>query len=592
MKLIPHIGDLTIENFISSFHNIIEWKKNHGWTTCIDNPAKEVLLKQSEFYGENYGNGSYGWSSNIWSRSKGNTAVVDDNDQLKHEHRILMRSALEYVLAPNQLIKTDGAYGQDESVKFHARLWTDSKYPDIALRWKETTFPVEPGHKPDMEALMLPGLWTPATLPGSEGKTPMFVIKFPEHWFSVGTTTSYMGEWKKMALTHWIYHVYKKGGTGIHAGSKQFTVKDVNGKWKDVGMVIWGLTGSGKSTHGMYIFNKDNTKFFMDRGVDVLKLVKNQYIKNDDIVGLFADSVKGSESGAWTKTEDLGSNQAAMYMSCMSPRAYHENTDRDADGKPDFLAENLQYRGMPNKNSRTVLYLEDMGQFFDGSIDIKFPPNIAVLISPGYLADYAWVKIDDADFAAATLAAGRTIGHPAQGDKGIGEEKFSALYNPFIVGKSATNANHVHRFWEFKRARDNKRGQDALECYLINTTGRVGTEYEMKNGAPKPVFKVIDGKKKPVGGVGPSIEETEMFLLQAARDAVEYEPHPIWGKKVLVPKKVPGIPDQDLQKFNPFTYRSESEMRKLLKNQVKKTKEEMAKQVPGLKKEIATAMDF
>jgi len=595
MRLIPDLEDLTIENFISSFHNILAWKRKRGWKTFIDNPEREELLKHADFYGERYANGSVGWSSNIWSRSKRNTDVVEDNDQLTDQHKFMMRSALEYVLAPNPLIKTDGIYGQHKSVRFHCRVWTDSKYPDLALRWKETTFLADPENEPDMEALMLPGLWTPATMPGSDGKTPMFVIRFPEHWFTLGTVSSYMGEWKKMALTHWIYHVYLHGGIGVHAGSKQFTVKDVNGEWKDIGMVIWGLTGSGKSTHGMYIFNKDSAKFYVDRRIDVLSLVKNQHVKNDDIVGLFANSVRGSEFGAWTKTEDLDENQVALYMACMSPRAYHENTDRGSEGKPDFLSERLQYRGMPNKNSRTVLYLQDMGRYFDGSIDIKFPPNMAVFISPGYLTDYAWLRIADANFAAATLAAGRTVGHPAQSAEGVGEEKYVALYNPFIVGKRAKTADHVHRFLEFKLKRDamlGKTGKDTLECYLINTTGRVGTEYETKNGVPKPIFQKIDGKKKPVGGTGPTIQETEIFLLQAARGAIGYESHPFWKGKVLVPKKVPGIPEKRLRELNPFNHRSEREMGMLLKHQIKRTKEELAKQVPGLRKEIATAMDF
>ena len=85
--------------------------------------------------------------------------------------------------------------------------------------------------------------------------------------------------------------------------------------------------------------------------------------------------------------------------------------------------------------------LEDMAPYSDGSIDVKFPPNMAIFISPGYLADYAWLKINDPYFAAATLAAGRTVGHPAQSAEGVGEEKYVALYNPFIIGKKANPAD-------------------------------------------------------------------------------------------------------------------------------------------------------
>ena len=69
----------------------------------------------------------------------------------------------------------------------------------------------------------------------------------------------------------------------------------------------------------------------------------------------------------------------------------------------DFLDEILHYRGMHNRNARTVMYLNDMAPYFDGTIDIAFPPNMAIFISPGYLADYAWLKIIDPFFAAATI---------------------------------------------------------------------------------------------------------------------------------------------------------------------------------------------
>lgn len=592
---IPTVEEMTIEGFIETFRKTLDWKRQNGRCAYHDNPDRDTLERQAQFYGERYANGSLGWTSNIWSRSKASSAVIEDNSELDVQHKLLMRSVLEYVFAPNPLIKVDGMLGQNERVRFHCRLWMDARYPDLALRWQELVFPADADEKPDMELLMLPGLWTPTTMPGSDGKIPLFITRFPEHWFTVATVSSYGGEVKKACLSHWIYYVYLQGGTGVHAGSRQFIVKDVKGRWKKIGMIIWGLTGSGKSTHGMYVFNQTNAGHYQDRGIDVLGLVKEQYVKNDDIVALFADSILGSERSSWTKTEGVDSSQVTIYRAGMSPRAFHENTGVGPDRNPDFLDKLLQYRGLPNQNARTVMYLEDMAPYFDGSIDINFPPNMAVFISPGYLTDYAWLKIEDANFAAAVLACGRTVGHPAQSTEGIGEEKFVPLYNPFIMGKKATPADHVHRFRDIKVERDErarKTGEDALNCYLINTTGRIGTKYTLRDGIASPVFEAKDGKKKPVGGTGPTIEETEVFLLQEARNAVKYRPHPIWGKKVLVPVDVPGISRKRLEEFNPFNYRTGDEMRKLLKIQIEHTKSVFDREVRGLNKDIYCAMDF
>lgn len=592
---IPPLESMTIEGFIDTFHKILEWKNTEGRRAYYDNPDREVLRGQAQFYGEPYDNGSLGWTCNIWSRSKNNTEVIEDNSGLDRQHKLLMRSVLEYVLAPNVLIKVDGIYGQNERVRLHARVWVDARYPDLPMRWRELTFPADPDGKPDVEILCLPGLWSPATVPGSDGKTPLFMIRFPEHRFTVGTVSSYQGEIKKACLSHWIYHVYKKGGTGIHAGSRQMTVKSGSGKWKRTGMILWGLTGSGKSTHGMYVYGGPNAQFYKDRGIDVDSVVKDQYVKNDDVISLFYEGVYGSEKGSWTKMEDVTSDQVALYKAGMSCRALHENTGVSADRMPDFLDEVLRYRGLVNRNARTVMSLEDMRPNFDGSIDINFPFDMGIFISPGYLTDYAWLHVTDPDFAAAILAAGRTVGHPAQSTEGIGEEKFSPLYNPFIIGKDARNADHVHRFREIIRkiadaAKASK--HDPFSCYLINTTGAVGTKYVIKDGKSSPIFEEVGGKKTPVGGTGPSIHETEIFILQEARELVKWEPHPIWGEKVLYPVDVPGLPKERLKELDPFTYRTKEEMVELLRIQLKTIKAVFDEQVPGLEKNIYHAMDF
>jgi phosphoenolpyruvate carboxykinase (ATP) len=136
--------------------------------------------------------------------------------------------------------------------------------------------------------------------------------------------------------------------------------------------------------------------------------------------------------------------------------------------------------------------------------------------------------------------------------------------------------------------------------YLLNTTGRVGAEYEWverqlgeeKVQAPKTKFKEVAGRVVPVSGTGPSIEETELFLLQAVRGAVKYQPHPIWGEKALVPIEAEGISKPKLKELDPFTYRSADEMRRLLKTQILVSKYYLDKQCSGLPKHVYNAMDF
>lgn len=585
--------DITIENFCEIFGRLATEKEAAGVTAVQRNP--DDLLARAKPYGIHYRNGSWGWGSNIWSRSAQESVVVGSEDKLKDEHRQLMLSVLEFMLC-RPMIQVDANLGSPGSLaEMRCRLFCDPQFPDIPYRWQKLNFPGDADATPEATLFMVPQfLENPRR---SDNGHMLRVLRFPNHGYSIITASSYQGEAKKGFLSHWIRHAYLRGGTGEHASLKEFTVKRAGGGHKRIVMACWGLTGSGKSTHGMYIVNDLTAPRFVEQfGVDPREFISDQAIKNDDIVAVFEDQVVSPELGAWTKTEGVDPYQVGIYRAAYSPQALHENTEWNADGDVSFAGELFQYKGTLNCNARSVLMLEDTG-YFDGSVDSSEPLNFAVFISPAYLNDYAWVKLADPLFAAKVLADGRTVGHPAQSLKGVGEAKFVARYClPFTMGVS--NTAHVHRFHQFMTARQGT--DNPIETFQINTTGRVGAEYDwveeevygQKMQVPKTRFAEVNHKRKPVGGAGPSIEETELFLFQAARGAVEYEPHPLYGDKVLAPVKVPGITAARLKEFNPFTYRSLDEMKRLLRVQNEMSKLFLAAQSPGLDDHILSAMDI
>jgi hypothetical protein len=160
------------------------------------------------------------------------------------------------------------------------------------------------------------------------------------------------------------------------------------------------------------------------------------------------------------------------------------------------------------------------------------------------------------------------------------------------------NAAHVHRFYSSMKERVGT--DNPIESYLINTTGRVGAKYVWVDThlgdepvwLAKTLFEEVNGKKKPVGGTGPTIEETQLFLIQATRGAVDYQPHPLWGDSVLVPTAVEGLSQERLQELNPFMYRTAEEMEALLRQQIAQSKYYLKAQCARLNKQIVNAMDF
>ena len=586
--------EVTIEGFKKIFRKIIEVKEKSGIAAIQNNPPD--LFDRAKSYGTRFKNGAWGWTSNIWHRSAAGSVVVEKEEDLKPEHKLLMMRVLEHILAQGPMIQVDATLGPPGSrAAMHCRLYCDPQFPDVAYRWSQMNFPADPSEAPDVEVFNIPHYMSNPIIPGTSAM--LQVLRFPFNNYTIVTASSYQGEVKKGFLTHWIYHVYKKGGTGEHAALREFTVRKTDDIKKRIVMCIWALTGGGKSTHSMYVFNKHNANMFIEKfGVDPTKYVSDQVARNDDIVAVFEDQVIGSEWGSWTKTEDVDKTLVAQWRAGMSARALHENTEFGPDGNPSFKGELFQYFGKPNRNARSVFYLEDTG-YFDGKVVSSEPLNTAVFVSPGYTTDYAWVKIQDPAFAAKVLADGRSVGHPAIAKTGIGEELYETRYClPFTMGVG--NAAHVERFYGFLKKR--KDAGNPIDVYLLNTTGKVGAEYEWvekqlgeeKVQVPKTKFKEIAGRTVPVGGTGPSIEETELFLLQAVRGAVKYQSHPIWGEKVLAPIEVEGISKTKLKELDPFTYRSADEMKRLLKTQIAVSKYYLDKQCLGLPKPVYDSMDF
>jgi len=587
--------EITIEGFKQLFFNIIEIKKRAGITAILNNPSD--LFERAKIYGTRFKNDAWGWASNIWHRSAAGSVVIEQDEDLKPEHKFLMMRVLEHILAQGPLIQVDCYLGSTNSpVRMHARLYCDPQFPDIAYRWSQINFPAPPEEEPDIMLIDIPHYLGNPNVPGTNQM--LRVIRFPFHNYTIVTCSSYQGEVKKGFLSHWIYFVYKKGGCGEHASLKEFTVKTVDGKSKRIAMCVWGLTGTGKSTHGMYIFSEHNKHSFIQQfGIDPTRYLSDQVIRNDDIVAIFEDRLYGSERGSWTKTEDVTELQLPIWRAAMSSQALHENTEFGPDGNPGLEGKLFQYQGAQNRNARSVFNLEDTG-YFDGRIDSSSPLNMVVFISPGNFCDYAWVKIEDLAFAAKVLADGRTVGHPAQSLAVVGKELYESRYClPFTMGVG--NAAHIVRFYEILKKR--KKKGSPVDLYLLTTVGRIGSEYEWveeklgekSHMMPRSKLKTgSNGIPKPIGGTSPTIEETELFLLQAAREAVEYEPHPIWGKKVLLTTQIKGIPKERLSELNPFNYRSMEEMLELIKAQIIKSKYYLSIQCPGLPEEILSAMDF
>ncbi|MGZ4953459.1 MAG: phosphoenolpyruvate carboxykinase (ATP), partial [Halobacteriota archaeon] len=280
------LDDITITSFPQLFEQIIEDKERVGLKAIQNNPPD--LLKRAQEYGTQFKNGSWNWASNIWNRSAAGSVVIEREEDLLKEHKVLMLRVLEHIL-DQPMIQADAMLGQQGSKgAMNCRLYCDAQFPDVAYRWQAVNFPGNQDATPDALCFMIPHYLENPNVPGKDEM--LKVIRFPFHDYTIVTASSYMGEAKKGFLSHWIYEIYKRGGTGEHASLKEFTVKRVDGRTKRMVMSVWGLTGSGKSTHGHYVYDDRIAQIYIDKfGINPLEFISDQSIRNDDVVGVFED---------------------------------------------------------------------------------------------------------------------------------------------------------------------------------------------------------------------------------------------------------------------------------------------------------------
>ncbi len=202
----------------------------------------------------------------------------------------------------------------------------DVKNYRLALEWASTMGPVKNGRKgPELVMIDIP----------EEHMLRMQVLAIPEHDVNVALGTDYTGECKKGFLRQAMFRADQRGMLGLHAGSKVVRARDgASGKLKKYGVLMFGLTATGKSTWSCHQLGLD-----ADRG-------EGTWVSQDDIVMLKRDgSALGTEQGFYVKTDVDLKLQEAMYRSLVHKSALLENVMVEADGTIDFQDERLGENG-------------------------------------------------------------------------------------------------------------------------------------------------------------------------------------------------------------------------------------------------------
>jgi phosphoenolpyruvate carboxykinase (ATP) len=472
--------------------------------------------------------GSPVYSTRIKNRSAKKTYIVGDVAVGVMQQSIDPPRALDKIrevqdaLAKMDLLQVDRRMGMSSEVPLHCRLFVPRDYARIAYMWHNMLFPSSSKQEPDFISVYVPD-WP---------ETMIFCDVQQGYTYILGT--DYPGEAKKSMLRQAMYWIKRRGGLGLHAGSKILRVVGSNGELRDVGFLLFGLSGTGKTTLTLH-----------DHG---LQEPEKAIIKQDDVVLLTRDgSAFGTEDGFYIKTEGLEPSQAVLWGAATHPTAAYENIRVLDDGRVDFLDTTL------TSNGRGVVlrrYIRGTGD----DIDLDRANKIVFITRRNDIVPVCARLTSEQ--AAAYFMLGESIETSAGDPTRAGQAKREVGTNPFIVGPEAEEG---HRLLEILRENPD------MQAYILNT-GSIGA----KPGVP--------GEKI-------TIRVSTEIMKQIAKEGVRWEKDPDWGYDV--PAEVPGV---DLEKYDPRRHYSKEEYAALVDKLRAERREWLAK-FPGLDPVIPKAIE-
>jgi phosphoenolpyruvate carboxykinase (ATP) len=481
----------------------------------------DELDSEADKYGRVTSTGGRSFNSNVRNRSAG-VAVMFGSERVatksfnpaqqriseSREHTL--EEVRKYLLrAP--LIRVQRTIGDNSEFNPKCNLFLSVQRADNvrqACLWSHTLRDYDPSSPgPDLYEICIPE-W-----PENERQ----VLVFPEENLTVILGIDYVGEVKMGFLRMAMWDAKQEGLLSLHAGSKVVTAQQPDGDSKRYGMLFFGLSGTGKTTHACHGHGMGAPGEVMD-------------ILQDDIVALGRDGrALGTERGFYLKTEGMNpETQALIYGALRSPEALFENVMLTHDGEIDYT--DLSLGG----NGRAVIPRTSFGEYVGSDINLPSLDQLdgmVVAFITRRMTVLPLVSRLNPEQAAAAFMLGESVETSAGDPRRAGESVRVVGTNPFLIGSEADEGNWFYDFI--------KNNEDKVQCFLLNTGG-VGEILERDEQGRATV-------KQPVSRV--PIPEMSAIIRGILRNTVQWGEDPLFGTEVPVSVDGLDIDKYDLSNF-------------------------------------------
>lgn len=400
------------------------------------------------------------------------------------------------------LVYIERTMGENKIFAPHCTLYVSLQRKEmlrLAYMWGQTFLPLQKAPGPHLQLVYIPE-WQ---------EKDRQILVFPEENITFVLGSDYYGESKKGMLRMGMYQVKSSSlGLGLHAGAKILRARQNDGKIHRLGMLIFGLTATGKTTHACHNHNLTD----QGEGIGIIQ---------DDVVFWCKDgSALGTERGWYVKTEGLNSKtQPLLYSAAIAKNAILENVMVDYQGEVYFDDDTL------TGNGRCIIQRTDIRPSYLYE-NINLPPieELDGLIVAFIIRRNTVVPIVSKlslEQGTAFFMLGESIESSGSDPRRAGESVREVGTNPFIIGDYTEEGNIFYSLL--------KNYPGKIQCYLLNTGG-IGEIVEQRPDGTKEIKQKVTRVEIP---------EMAAIIRGIARNAIEWEKEPYFG--TLVPKGVEGV---------------------------------------------------
>ncbi len=523
----------------------------------VSTPSSDELRVRAHQFGMRTAFGNYNFVSTVKNRS-GALTVHLGSDRVTtkgstQKKRDIRRGAAETVrlvhnyLQKAPLVRVSCTMGDNDEFAPVCNMYISvyrREMVRLAHKINSTFFPVRNAGGPELNVVFIPE-WQ---------EKDRQILVFPEIGVTYVLGTDYYGEANNAFLRMAMWKAKQQGMLGLHAGTKLIRARGTDGRIRKLGVMVFGIAGTGKTTHICH-----------DHGLDLPG--EGIEIQQDEVVFWSPNgSALGAQRGLYVKTEGLNpESNPLLYNAATSENAILDNVMVDYEGNVYFNDRTL------TANGRAIIQRSDLDSFAGPTIDLPPIEELDGLLMLFMSRNFTVLPIASRltpEQAVVAFMLSQSIDITGAEAKEAMAASREGAANPYLVGDPADDAN---RFYELLKSNESK-----IECYMLNT-----------GGAGELVDYGLDGAKRVQRKVTRvQISEMASVIRSIARGTVRWREDSNW--MLETPEYVEGL---DLSKFDPAVHYDQEKIDALIAA-MRMERAKYAAQFAGLDPAIVRAVEF